>query len=129
MSLLQTLGWHWPQFSGVLIDRLIARWARFITVFRWARNHSQFCITYCGMFFLRLKGVTPRLSPKPEGRHSFAVHDCVFSIFTPSLRIWRHSPTFATWGSVMPWWQGTHLAMASDSLRQKAASYKVKWAV
>jgi hypothetical protein len=38
-----------------------------------------------------------------------AVRDWLFSIFTATLHIRKVSPPTATWGRVMPWWQGTHL--------------------
>jgi hypothetical protein len=50
-----------------------------------------------------------RPTPKLENHPLSAVRYCLFNIFAASLHIRRPSSPFATWGSAMPWWQGTHL--------------------
>jgi hypothetical protein len=53
--------------------------------------------------------LVPRPTPKLQDHPLSAVHNCLFNIFAATLLIWRLSPPSATWGRVMPWWQGTHL--------------------
>jgi hypothetical protein len=47
------------------------------------------------------------LPHKLEHRSLSAVRNCLFNIFTATLRIWRPSPPSATRGRAMPWWQGS----------------------
>jgi len=49
----------------------------------------------------------PFIQPPNMGYHSMsAVRDCLFSILATTFHIWRSSPSFATEGRAMPWWQG-----------------------
>jgi hypothetical protein len=57
----------------------------------------------------RVEVLTPRSTLKLEDHPLSTVRDCLFNIFTATLRIWRPSSSPAPWGLAMPWWQGTHL--------------------
>jgi hypothetical protein len=52
--------------------------------------------------------LSTRPTPKLEDHPLLAVCDCLFSIFTTTLHMWRPSPQSATWGCTMPWWQEAH---------------------
>jgi len=49
----------------------------------------------------------PRLTPKLEDIPLSAVRNCSFDIFAASFHNWRPSPSSATYGRAMPWWQGS----------------------
>jgi hypothetical protein len=54
--------------------------------------------------------LAPCPTPKLEDDPLSAGHGYLSNIFVAILHIWRSSPPFATWGTAMPCWEGTHLS-------------------
>jgi hypothetical protein len=62
--------------------------------------------------------LAPWPTHKLRAHPSSAIHDCLFTIFAATLHIWRPSPSSATWGRTMPWWQGNSLNTIWKSVRR-----------
>jgi hypothetical protein len=63
------------------------------------------CVTFCNQLVVYGEELlAPCPTPKLEDHPLSAVHGCSFNIFTPTLHIWRTSPS-ATQGYAMPMWQ------------------------
>jgi hypothetical protein len=73
------------------------------------RVRGPSCHFVTNLLFYGEELLAPRPTPKLEDHPLPAVRDCLFSIFAALLRIWRPSPSSATWGRAAPCWQGTHL--------------------
>jgi hypothetical protein len=58
------------------------------------------------VIFLRRGVVSP--TPNPQ-----AVRDCLFSILTSTLHVWKPSSPSATWGRAVPGWRGSRLTWLS----------------
>jgi hypothetical protein len=46
---------------------------------------------------------------RPEEHLLSSVRDCLFSIFSATLCIWKPFSLFVTWRRAVSWWQDTHL--------------------
>jgi hypothetical protein len=93
-------------------------------LYRLSRLSKESVQVRCFLWIFRNKPIfygeellAPRLTPKPEDYPLSAVRDCLFNIFAVTLHIWRPSPSSATWGRAMPWWQGTHLTWLPKHLQ------------
>jgi len=63
-------------------------------------------ITLCNkLFFLRLGCVSSSPNPQRGEPPLLAVRDCLLNVVATALHIWRPSPSPATRGRAMPWWQ------------------------
>jgi hypothetical protein len=71
---------------------------------------ARLLVNFCNkIIFYGEELLASRPTPKLGYHPLSAVRDCLFSIFSTTLHIWRPFPLPATWGRAMPWWQGTHL--------------------
>ena len=51
------------------------------------------------------ESLAPHTTLNLEGHLLSAVRNCLCSVFTATLHIWRPSPPFAKWAYALPWWQ------------------------
>jgi hypothetical protein len=73
------------------------------------RSGRGLLVIFCNkLIFYGEDLLVPWPTPKLKDYPLTASRDCLFNIFTDTLHTWRLTPASATWGSAMPWWQGTH---------------------
>jgi hypothetical protein len=96
-------------FSILISTRLVGLLGRAISTsqgcYLHTGQHKQTSMPWVG-FEPMIPAFKRLVSPMPSPS---AIRDCLFNIFGVTLHIQRLSPSSATWGHAMPWWQGTHL--------------------
>jgi len=71
-------------------------------------NHLDVLFTFRSTrVFYGEESLDPHTTLNQEGHLLSAVRDCLFSIVTATVHIWRPSPPFADWTEALPWWQVT----------------------